>query len=106
MAWYNDLVDNNNLSHNRFLTDYRLKKFILTANEQDYELAISSIMSGEHISFYTIFKPVDYDHIIYMSAFTKSWTTAKVIFKEIANQVISNYNINIEDYPELSSFIK
>ena len=94
------------MSHNRFLTDYRLKKFILTTDQQQYELAISSIISGEYISFYTIFKPIDYDHIIYMSAFTNSWSTAKIIFKEIANQVVDNYNINIEEYPELRSFIE
>ncbi|MGA1048998.1 MAG: hypothetical protein ACO3UU_13405 [Minisyncoccia bacterium] len=93
------------LSTNRFLTDFRIKKFILTSNGQEYELAISNILSEDYLTFYTIFKPVDYDHIIYMSAFNKSWKNAKKIFKDVVLQVIDNYNINIEEYHELQLFI-
>lgn len=95
-----------NLSVNRFLTDYRVKNFFILSNNQEYELAISNIIgnAGEQ-AFYTIFKPVDYDHIIYMSQFTTSWVTAKKIFKDIALHMLEQYNVNIEEYSDLQSFL-
>lgn len=93
-------------STNRFLTDHRLKSFIINSSDQQYQLAMSGIISGDVITFYTIFKPVDYDHIIYMSTFSPSWKTAKSIFKDIALQIAESYNINLEEYPDLHSFIQ
>ncbi len=94
-----------NLSANRFLTDHRLVKFVLDIDGQNYELAMSAIIAGSNLTFYTIFKPEQYDHIIYMSSFTPSWKGAKVIFNEMLQQVVSNYNVDLEQYPDLSSFI-
>jgi len=99
-------VQNLNLSVNRFLTDYRMKQFFIESSGQNYELAISQITGHDgRLAFYTMFKPVEYDHIIYMSQFTSSWITAKKVFKEIASQVAANYNIDIEEYPDLHSFL-
>ncbi len=94
------------LSTNRFLSDYRIKKFFIDSNDQRYELSISNII-GSHgqQAFYTIFKPVEHDHIIYMSGFTTSWNSAKKIFKDIVLHMSEKYNVNVEDYPELQSFI-
>ncbi len=93
------------LSSNRFLTDDRQVSFIIDAGEQKYELAMSGILAGDTLTFYTIFKPLDYDHIIYMSSFTPSWVQAKQLFSEILNQVVDTYSISLEDYPDIVSFI-
>ena len=93
------------LSTNRFLTDDRQISFIISSGEQDYELAMSAIQAGDSLTFYTIFKPVGYDHIVYMSSFTPSWINAKALFKEILDQVVGSYSISIDDYPEIVSFI-
>lgn len=94
------------ISINRFLTDYRQKSFIISANDQDFELAISSLHAGGKVTFYCIFKPVEYDHIIYMSTFTTSWSKARGLFKDITNQVVESYGVNVEDYPSLAAFIR
>lgn len=105
MSWYNLLMSRMDLSENRFLTDYRVVSFIVEANGQKYELAINQIYISDKITmFYTIFKPDEYDHIIFMSTFTQSWVKAKQIFKDVVLQMEERYGINREDYPELSSF--
>jgi hypothetical protein len=40
-----------------------------------------------------------------MSGFTTSWNSAKKIFKDIVLHMSEKYNVNVEDYPELQSFI-
>lgn len=93
------------LSANRFLTDDRQVSFIVSSGDQNYELAMSAILAGDSLTFYTIFKPAEYDHIIYMSSFTPSWVKAKQLFKEILNQVVESYSISVDDYPDIVSFI-
>jgi hypothetical protein len=94
------------LSENRFLTDYRVVSFIVESNDQQYELAINQIyISSEITMFYTIFKPNEYDHIIFMSSFTQSWVKAKQIFKDVVAQIEQSYGIVVEDYPDLALFI-
>jgi len=94
-----------NLSVNRLLNDHRQISFIVTANGQDFELAISAISVADQMTFYSIFKPVDYDHIISLSAFSPSWVKAKALFKELVLEVSNSYGISLDSYPELSTFI-
>jgi hypothetical protein len=93
------------LSINRFLSDHRQVNFIITAGGQDYELAMPYLFKDGLMHFYVIFKPAEYDHIILMSDFTPSWPIAKTLFKEITDQVVEAYGIDLEDYPDLLSFI-
>ena len=105
MEWYNNFVEDNRITGNRFLTDYSIKEFIFSLENQEYKLSISSTINLEGMVFYTTLKPLDYDHIIFMSDFSSHWPTAKKLFEEVVSQVADKYNINIEDIVGLTDFI-
>lgn len=88
----NDLINN------------RQKTFTLNIDKQEYELVVLSFIGNGDIYFYTIFKPIDYDHIIYTSDVTKSWKTAKLICGGIFDDICNKYNLDKNSYPDIMAF--
>lgn len=91
------------------LLDFRQVSFILNINDQSFELAILSFIipwNDENLNiFYVIFKPTEYDHVIHLTPMTPMWNVAKKDLERIFKEVCSYDNLNIDDFPEVVSFI-
>lgn len=81
------------------------KTFPLDIRGQKYELSVLSFVANDNLYFYSIFKPTEYDHIIYSSEATPSWNIAKINTEVIFDDVCKKYDINREDYSDIVSFI-
>lgn len=87
------------------LLDFRQVSFELNINNQKYELAILSFLTQIDTFFYSIFKPTEYDHVIHLSTATDRWNIVKGDFFQIFKEVCQYNNINMNDYPDILSFI-
>ena len=85
--------------------DFRQVSFKINLNNQNFELAILSIVANDQMFFYAIFKPDEYDHIIHISPPSLSWTETVNSFSTIFNEVCNYFNVQPESHNEIVNFI-
>lgn len=86
--------------------DNTQKKFIINIDGQEYNFSILSKSVGDRQFFYSVFKPLEFDHVIYISEITDSWYSAKSSMNQIFNEVCQYFELEESNYSDIINFLR
>ena len=85
--------------------DFRQASFQMTLNDQNFELAILSVVANDKMFFYAIFKPEEYDHVIHITPLSSSWNETVVSLASIFNQVCDYFKVDRKNFQQVIDFL-
>lgn len=85
--------------------DFRQVSFNMNLSNQNFELAILSVVTGEKMFFYAIFKPEEYDHVIHITPLSYSWNETVKLLENIFNQVCDYFKVDRKNFQDIIIFL-